>query len=920
MGCVSSAQRFKSDVTASGPDRGASAPVVEPPRRVPKLRICDVELKLSVPDLIDSGVLYYDFLSTATSCRDLFRPEVLRNAIRRYIECWLPLLNDVSEASRGANALAAPLDIEWVWHCHLLEPAACREDIRRLNLSPGTRAPDEYKYARYLFDHQLRAPRAHRLAMSTSEKLWKEMYPDEPFHIIDPDDPRTILVDTDELVAAHQGEGRKSVLALVQYDLYEASLRQKTFAYQVALPHYRDRVFLSDQVYRYTEYLRIKKLYPQSAAPQNALILPTVGIDLVWQTHMMFPNRYIQDLHLYLGRVLHHKVDSLKYREEPSRLREAWAYTEELWHAEFACSPRDPGALYRGTPPVEAPHLPIKIPKPISVISAGVASLRSAGGQTLLMKLLRTLREILENPLDTKLRSFQYRPSKQLELEKRFNELTVSLGFKASSRRPPGGEIEIVLETVDPLSLYFYCELVPAPVPGVRREGQPVLRKAPSLIGDASKVVPILSFFRPPHAERLSSIRYVGQRHLSTAQILSEAPSPQLTLTRHYGRLRQIDVGPNQPQELKPHAEVYESVLAKQVPGLPSRLCSSGSVCPLARWQGGPADVPLRDCDLREDHTIKTNTVLRAKVIQIHLGNDFGATVQIQAMESCTSLATSHLLGPECLPPASVGVDSPSLSAGEAAMLVRGRDGDFCLIIGSWKGIIQPKNKGELPDPGRLGVRVFLVGARKPFEPRIERDAPPGGSRSGTPSNIMRLRPNLRESDMMGSPHGREVPVWQPSVLNIARNFKDLMTWYVQFGEARVRYGLARGEVSHEGDDGAVDQFHAELVAVGYSLSLLTVLLCPVVPPPSASTSPELPAGSIFYNLTNLEWCLSVGSRPHAQVNPRERERVLSNADGVDVGCGDPLSALCASGVMVKEVEWRPGAPVQLACGRGGTE
>jgi len=40
---------------------------------------------------------------------------------------WLPLA-----AKHNREVLSAPLDIEWVWHCHMLSPRAYAADCERL--------------------------------------------------------------------------------------------------------------------------------------------------------------------------------------------------------------------------------------------------------------------------------------------------------------------------------------------------------------------------------------------------------------------------------------------------------------------------------------------------------------------------------------------------------------------------------------------------------------------------------------------------------------------------------------------------------------------------------------------------------------------------------------------------------------------
>jgi len=44
----------------------------------------------------------------------------------RYNACWLPLLAKHSESQIFEGPLVVPLDCEWVWHCHRLNPVGFR--------------------------------------------------------------------------------------------------------------------------------------------------------------------------------------------------------------------------------------------------------------------------------------------------------------------------------------------------------------------------------------------------------------------------------------------------------------------------------------------------------------------------------------------------------------------------------------------------------------------------------------------------------------------------------------------------------------------------------------------------------------------------------------------------------------------------
>lgn len=52
---------------------------------------------------------------------------MLREAIRRYSDVFLPLLAHLTE-QKAVPELAVPLDIAWLWHCHKLAPLQYAKD------------------------------------------------------------------------------------------------------------------------------------------------------------------------------------------------------------------------------------------------------------------------------------------------------------------------------------------------------------------------------------------------------------------------------------------------------------------------------------------------------------------------------------------------------------------------------------------------------------------------------------------------------------------------------------------------------------------------------------------------------------------------------------------------------------------------
>ncbi|KAK9788004.1 hypothetical protein WJX73_010672 [Symbiochloris irregularis] len=70
-------------------------------------------------------------LQQVDACAPLRDEQTLKAAVWRYEHCWVPLLKDWAALppSKRKGILAAPLDVAWVWLCHLLHPVAYARDM-----------------------------------------------------------------------------------------------------------------------------------------------------------------------------------------------------------------------------------------------------------------------------------------------------------------------------------------------------------------------------------------------------------------------------------------------------------------------------------------------------------------------------------------------------------------------------------------------------------------------------------------------------------------------------------------------------------------------------------------------------------------------------------------------------------------------
>jgi hypothetical protein len=247
---------------------------------------------------------------------------VLADAIRRYEELWLPLMAGLMPAQQ--LELVPPIDVEWVWHCHMLSPWAYKQDIAKVEGLRLSRAP---------IDHALLAPSARRKGLARAEALWKKYFPHECFD-------RTDVLKRAPIRDAGPVAGRASQIS---YDIAAAAERQMDGHYQTAvLPHYRDKKFLRDAADRYTQFLELKRRRP------DGFWVPTFDIDVCWHAHILHPSIYERDTILLCGgRMLNHD-DTVSDREEGSKLITSWEQTKKAWIEEFGRCPFKAGGMYRG--------------------------------------------------------------------------------------------------------------------------------------------------------------------------------------------------------------------------------------------------------------------------------------------------------------------------------------------------------------------------------------------------------------------------------------------------------------------------------------------------------------------------------------------------------------------------------------------
>ena len=254
-----------------------------------------------------------DFLKMVDQVPELKQRNFLAKSVYRYEKYWLPLA-----AAYPDECLSAPLDIEWVWHCHMLSPRAYERDCEEI--------------VQQVVNHTLRSKTDYGKALTKSRELWVERFHNrEPFCIDYSDE------------TAHAYESK------ITYNIIEAASRQRVFYYQVSLPHYRDIKFLDASLERYKKFLHLKQELP------DEFIVPCYDIDLIWHSHQLNPRAYKADMMQHIGHLFNHD-DTVTDRSEGSKLYNADKSTREHWRNIYNESFATFGAMYRGPPPEGVLH------------------------------------------------------------------------------------------------------------------------------------------------------------------------------------------------------------------------------------------------------------------------------------------------------------------------------------------------------------------------------------------------------------------------------------------------------------------------------------------------------------------------------------------------------------------------------------
>ncbi|KAH6759921.1 DNA-binding protein [Perilla frutescens var. frutescens] len=259
-------------------------------------------------DLVSAAKTQLKFLAAIDRNRWLYEGPGLDRAIYR------------QESDRP---LVIPLDCEWVWHCHRLNPVRYKLDCEEF-------------YGRIL-DNQNVISSLEGISSRPTEDIWKTLFPGEPYEL----DFESVHQDN---MSCQRVVGENCT----KYDLISAVQRQGPFFYQVSRLHMNDNRYIEGSVARYKGFLHLIKRNKEKGI--KSFSVPTYDIDLIWHTHQLHPVSYCEDLVKIMGKILEHD-DTDSDRTKGQKLDVGFSGTTKTFEDMYGRRYWRAGAMYKGSAP-----------------------------------------------------------------------------------------------------------------------------------------------------------------------------------------------------------------------------------------------------------------------------------------------------------------------------------------------------------------------------------------------------------------------------------------------------------------------------------------------------------------------------------------------------------------------------------------
>ncbi|KAG2695677.1 hypothetical protein I3760_07G023800 [Carya illinoinensis] len=212
--------------------------------------IREVEAMLVGVDLVSAARRNIEFLRIVADTRWLHEKARVVEAIRRYNELWMPLVSDLTVVGSTPPLVLPPLDVEWVWFCHTLNPVSYRQYC-------------ELKFSKLIGKPAIFNEGNEEYALMRCKEIWSRKYPSEPFENETDLDVRIPAVTDEELLA---------------------EVTKHRFLYSKFSEAYRSEiVYLIAARHRYKGFLHMVQRF----SDECSRFVPASDILLMWLTHQV---------------------------------------------------------------------------------------------------------------------------------------------------------------------------------------------------------------------------------------------------------------------------------------------------------------------------------------------------------------------------------------------------------------------------------------------------------------------------------------------------------------------------------------------------------------------------------------------------------------------------------------------------------
>ncbi|KAL6964706.1 hypothetical protein U1Q18_035764 [Sarracenia purpurea var. burkii] len=216
-------------------------------------------------DLVAAARRNLGFLRIVADSHWLHHKPTLLESIRRYDELWMPMISDLSVGPTPPMVLP-PIDIEWVWFCHTLNPASykkyCESRFSKLVGKPA------------IFDAE-----NEEFSITRCRDIWIRRYQSEPF-------------ENEVVSSSSSNDDDDSSPSVTTQDLLGQVLNQRNLYAKLAEPYMFETVYLIAARKRYRRFLHMIQKFSDG----YSRLVPASDIQLMWIIHQSYPTVYTADV------------------------------------------------------------------------------------------------------------------------------------------------------------------------------------------------------------------------------------------------------------------------------------------------------------------------------------------------------------------------------------------------------------------------------------------------------------------------------------------------------------------------------------------------------------------------------------------------------------------------------------------------